>query len=136
MSDSVLLRKAQTIERCLRRIEEVYASDHANLYSDMTKQDSILLNLERACQAAIDAGNRIIRLRGLGLPRESKDVFAILKSNEVISEELAQTLVAMVGFRNVAVHDYQVLKLEIVRSIIEEKLSDLHELAQIAVRFS
>ncbi len=31
---------------------------------------------------------------------------------------------AMVGFRNIAVHNYQKLSLDIVRTILDEKLSD------------
>ncbi|MHC1767858.1 MAG: DUF86 domain-containing protein [Verrucomicrobiia bacterium] len=54
MPDDVTLAKVEIIERCLRRISEVYAGNAANLFNDFTKQDSILLNLERACQAAID----------------------------------------------------------------------------------
>ena len=131
MPDNVLLRKAQIIERCIQRVTEVYAGDERNLCEDFTKQDSILLNLERACQAAIDAANRMVRLRGLG-----KDVFSILKTGGIISAELADALIAMVGFRNVAVHDYRELKLEIVRAIIDGKLEDLRSFAKVAVSFS
>ena len=135
MADKVLLRKAQIIERCLARILEVYDGDRRNLREDFTKQDSILLNLERACQAAIDAGNRMIRLHRLGLPSDTKGVFVSLKEGGALEESLAESLGNMVGFRNVAVHDYQELKLEIVQSIIEVKLDDLRRFAQLAIRF-
>ncbi len=136
MADNILLRKAQIIERCLRRIAEVYGDDERNLLEDLTKQDSILLNLERACQAAIDAGNRMVRLRRLGMPQESKDVFALLERDGVITAKASAALRAMVGFRNVAVHDYQELKLEVVRGIIANHLDDLRGFAGIAVKFS
>ena len=51
--DEVLLNKAGIIERCLRRIEEEYAGDAARL-ENFTRQDAMVLNPERACQAAID----------------------------------------------------------------------------------
>jgi uncharacterized protein YutE (UPF0331/DUF86 family) len=34
-------------------------------------------------------------------------------------------MVAMVGFRNIAVHDYRTLDLAKVRRIVEDRLSDL-----------
>lgn len=40
---------------------------------------------------------------------------------------------AMVGFRNVAVHDYQELSLDIVRSILENKLIDFRIFTQAAI---
>jgi len=54
MADDVLLNKASIIERCLHRIEDEYQDDPANLYENVTRQDAIVLNLQRACQAAID----------------------------------------------------------------------------------
>jgi uncharacterized protein YutE (UPF0331/DUF86 family) len=51
-------------------------------------------------------------------------VFTILAQNNWIESDLAETLKKMVGFRNIAVHDYQVLLLPIVISIIEQHLDD------------
>ena len=42
-----------TIERCVKRIHVVYEGKPENL-SDFTKQDSIILNIQRACEASID----------------------------------------------------------------------------------
>lgn len=39
----------------------------------------------------------------------------------------------MVGFRNLAVHDYQELNLDIVLSIIRSNLADLEEFARLAI---
>ena len=47
MSDDVILNKAASIERCLRRIEEEYAGAEQNLIENQTKQDAIVLNLQR-----------------------------------------------------------------------------------------
>ena len=54
MADDVVLGKAAIIERCLQRIRDEYAGDARRLFDDITRQDAILLNLQRACQAAID----------------------------------------------------------------------------------
>lgn len=40
----------------------------------------------------------------------------------------------MVGFRNVAVHDYQKLSLDVVRSIIRERLDDFLEFTRVLLR--
>ncbi len=51
--DDVLLNKAATIERCLKRIQEEYDDHKEELESNLTRQDSIILNLQRACEASI-----------------------------------------------------------------------------------
>jgi len=38
----------------------------------------------------------------------------------VIDDGLCHNLKAMVGFRNIAIHDYQTLQLEIVQAIIDK----------------
>ena len=53
MPTDVILNKAQIIERCLRRVKEEYEDSPVNL-QNITKQDSIILNLQRACEAALD----------------------------------------------------------------------------------
>ena len=53
MPTDVILNKAQIIERCLRSVKEEYEDSPVNL-QNITKQDSIILNLQRACEAAMD----------------------------------------------------------------------------------
>ena len=46
--NDVILNKRATVERCIARIREEYA-DEATLRGSFTKQDSVILNLQRAC---------------------------------------------------------------------------------------
>jgi len=128
MPDDVLLNKSDIIERCLKRIREMYGNDVEDFESDFMLQDAVILNLQRACQAAIDAAMHIVRVRGLGLPQESRDSFRILEESGVIRHDVSEKMQAMTGFRNIAVHDYQNLNLDIVESIIKNNLDDFMEL--------
>lgn len=128
--DDIRLNKAAIIERCIKRIKEEYGNNEENLFKNYTKQDSIILNLQRACKAAIDLAMHEIHVRKLGIPQESRDAFQILEKNGLISEELSGKLMAMVGFRNIAAHDYQELNLVIVKQIIEKHLEDFLEFAK------
>ncbi|CAH9018333.1 HepT-like ribonuclease domain-containing protein [Candidatus Nitrosacidococcus sp. I8] len=51
--DDVILNKVAIIERCLRRIKEEYDGYEADLETNFTRQDSIVLNLQRTCEVAI-----------------------------------------------------------------------------------
>lgn len=130
MADDVLVNKAASIERCVARVREEYAGDVRHLYDDITRQDAIVLNIQRACQAAIDLAMHVVRIHGLGPPQESRDAFALLIEVGFLSEKLGDRLMRMVGFRNIAIHEYQKLNLDIVRAIAEEHLTDFTDFAQ------
>lgn len=133
MPDDVIVGKAAIIERCSARAREELAAS-ADFANDYTRQDAAILNVERACDAAIDIADRVIRLRGLGAPISARDSFAKLVEAGVIAQDLAERLGRMVGFRNMAVHQYQKLDIAIVRAVIEKNLGDLLELSAIALR--
>ncbi|WP_200890148.1 type VII toxin-antitoxin system HepT family RNase toxin [Geoalkalibacter subterraneus] len=75
-----------------------------------------------------------MRVRKLGLPQESREAFALLEKAGVLDGELSVRLQAMVGFRNVAVHDDQKLNLEIVKSILEEGLQAFRRFCGVLTR--
>jgi len=125
MEDDILLDKINIVERCIKRIQDEYIGYEDELVTNYTKQDAIILNLQRACEAIIDMGLRIIRLKHLDLPQIARDIFAILEREGIIAADLSKKLQAMVGFRNIAVHDYTNLNLDIVKTILEENLDDL-----------
>lgn len=133
-NSDVLLNKVATIERCLMRINDEYRGHEAELEINYTRQDSIILNLQRACEASIDIAMHLVRVRRLGIPQESRDAFDLLSDNGIISVHLSDRLKSMVGFRNVAVHDYRKLNLEIVRSVVETRLADFREFAETALK--
>ena len=129
MADDVMLNKADIIERCIGRIQDIYSGDPANLRNDQNKQDAILLNIERACQAAIDMAMRAVKLKRLGLPKESRDAFDLLKNSQIIDDQLCSKMHGLVGFRNTAIHNYKKLDLNIVESIILNRLDDFRVLS-------
>ncbi|WP_310551497.1 type VII toxin-antitoxin system HepT family RNase toxin [Paenibacillus glufosinatiresistens] len=130
MNRDILLNKTEVIRRCLKRIHEEYAGDERNLHH-YTKQDSIILNLQRCCEACIDLAMHTVAELGTGVPQASREAFDILLQEGVIPEGLARNLKAMVGFRNIAVHDYQAVQLDILKAILEEHLTDFTEFAAI-----
>lgn len=121
--NDVILNKATTIERCVKRIHEVYEDNPANL-TDFTKQDSIILNIQRSCEASIDLAMHIVSKRKLGVPKASPEAFKLLLNAGLIEKSLANTLMNMVGFRNIAGHDYQTLELDILEAILEKHIND------------
>ncbi|NRB65405.1 MAG: DUF86 domain-containing protein [Saprospiraceae bacterium] len=123
--DNVVIAKAATIERCIRRVHEEYSGSLEELETNFTKQDSIILNLERMIQACIDIGAHVIKVKELGHVSSYRNIFSVLAKESLLEEELSISLQKMVGFRNIAVHEYQALDMAIVQSIIDYNLDEI-----------
>jgi uncharacterized protein YutE (UPF0331/DUF86 family) len=126
MKNDVIFNKINIIERCMKRIHEEYDQNPEHL-KNFTKQDSIILNLQRSCEASIDLAMHIVAEKKLGLPQSSRDAFSLLEKEGIISSSISNSMKAMVGFRNIAVHDYQEINLEILRKILDKHLEDFFQ---------
>jgi len=124
MSD-VGVQKITSLQRCVARAREAYGAAGPGVRTDFNLQDAAILNVSRACDAAIDLANMAIRRRRLGVPNESRDSFAALVREHIIAPELGDRLKKMVGFRNLAVHQYRDLDLDILDAVIRINLDDL-----------
>jgi uncharacterized protein YutE (UPF0331/DUF86 family) len=133
--DDVVANKVATIEHCVDRVRAEYLGDPSRLDS-LTVEDSVVLNLQRACEASIDLAMRIVSMRRLGVPQDSRGAFEMLQRAGILDESLADRMKRMVGFRSVAVHDYQRLSRPILLSILRERLGDFEEFCRAAVASS
>ena len=124
MADDVILNKAAIIERCLERVQQEYRGHEGELTTDFTRQDAIVLNLLRACEAAIDLAMHVVRIHRLGIPQDSRDAFTMLEKAKLLDPETTRHLKAMVGFRNIAVHAYTNLDIAILKAILDNRLMD------------
>ena len=132
----VVLAKLATIDRCLARIAETRAERRPALLP-VDVDDIVLLNLQRAIQAAIDLATHVVATEGYGLPESVADAFSLLAGRGVIDADHAQRLRRTVGFRNIAIHEYQALDPSIVEAIVTRHLGDLRELAaRVVQRFT
>lgn len=122
--DDIILNKSNTIEKCIQRIKNVHAESKTHFNENINAQDIVVLNLQRACEAAIDIASHVIRVKKLGVPQSSRDLFNLLHKNGLIDEVSCDRMKAMVGFRNIAIHDYQDINIDILESIIHSHLID------------
>jgi len=129
VADDVLIQKLASIDRCLASVRRYVAEDLSRL-ADTMVLDAVVLNLQRACEQAIDAACREVSRRGLGVPSDSADAFTILERESVLSPMVAERMRRMVGFRNVAVHEYRRLDPAVVRTVVEHRLGDFEALCR------
>ena len=120
----IVLAKVAAIQKCLRRIKHVTDLDPDRL-DELDIQDIFVLNLQRAIQSAIDLATHIVASESLGLPDTIGGNFVLLERAKIITKPLSKKMQSMVGFRNIAIHDYQALDPDILRAILSKNLQDL-----------
>jgi uncharacterized protein YutE (UPF0331/DUF86 family) len=103
--------------------------------TDYMRQDAAVLNVTRACEQAIDLANHLIRTHKIGIPVSSADSFALLAMKRVIPTSLEDKMRRMVGFRNIAVHEYRKLNVDIVEAVIRTGLDDLWAFTDYVVKY-
>jgi uncharacterized protein YutE (UPF0331/DUF86 family) len=126
--DDVMFAKAAVIERSLRRVLEIYLADPD--LADLMHLDALTLNVERACQGAIDLVMHVVAMKHLGMPQSQADAFRLLADADVLERKLSERMIGMCGFRNVLVHQYQELEIDILHQVATERWQDLVALCQ------
>ncbi|MFN3830259.1 MAG: type VII toxin-antitoxin system HepT family RNase toxin [Tepidimonas ignava] len=124
----VLAQKAQRLQRAVARARKEWHAS-ADVAHDDTHQDAALLNVQRACEQAIDMANLVCSAQGWSLPEGARAAFRELARQGWIDTTLADALARMIAFRNVLVHEYETLDLAIVQHVIDHHLDDLLRLA-------
>lgn len=128
MTDADLVaKKLAEIETYVRELREL--ADASAIRSSVKEQRFVLHTLQLAIQAALDAASHVVSDERLGEPERNRELFALLTNAGWIPAELAAKLEEMVGFRNVLVHEYASIDLEIVRDVLETRLDDLLQFA-------
>ncbi|MCX6089257.1 MAG: DUF86 domain-containing protein [Candidatus Atribacteria bacterium] len=124
--EDIVLAKVAIIQRCLHRIKEITNFRPESL-DDLLNQDAFILNLQRAVQASIDLAAHIVAFEALGFPLSLKENFRLLYEKNIIDQSLAYEMQQMVSFRNIAVHDYRAIDINVLRSILTKHLKDIED---------
>lgn len=126
---AVIINKYEIIKRCINRINEEYAENPDSL-EDYRKEDCIVLNIQRACEAIIDIAMYEVSTKSLGVPQSKREAIELVYKNNLIEEKCYKNIKNMIGFRNIAVHDYRKIEPEILQDVIENHLKDLEDFAK------
>ena len=127
VDNDLILAKASSVKRHLRRIEEKRNIDLKTFLYDIDRQESILFNLQMAIQKCIDIAAHIISDEGFGVPGSTNEMFYLLEENGYLPGDITEKMVKSVGFRNLIVHEYDKIDLGQVYEIAKNDIKDLNE---------
>ena len=133
MDRDIIMRKLDSLARCVKRIEEKRPATLDELVADIDTQDILSINLERAVQVSVDIGAHLLADLFVPPPKTMGDVFAILVSEKLISPETGLALRRAVGFRNLSIHAYDQVDWERVFDIVHKRLDDFRKFADAVI---
>jgi uncharacterized protein YutE (UPF0331/DUF86 family) len=130
MDREVVEQKLESLRRCLKRIATKCPPDPETLAADFDLQDIVSLNLSRAVQLCVDIGAHLISNLEVAPPDTMGQTFDLLTQAGLLEPALGQSLKKAVGFRNIAVHNYDAINWHIVHSLVNNHLSDFSDFAK------
>jgi len=136
MDRRLIAEKLESLRSCVRRIETRCPESSQVLQADLDLQDIVALNITRAVQLCVDIASHIVAESEQRVPDTMSGVFDVLAENGVIPVELAVSMKNAVGFRNIAVHNYQTIDWTIVYGICKERLQDFQAFARVVAEHS
>ncbi|RKY00864.1 hypothetical protein DRP77_10705 [Candidatus Poribacteria bacterium] len=116
----------------LRRKQSVSLEEYLG---DVELQHVVERALQKAIQACIDIGARIISRLCLRRAESYHDIFDVLWQEGVIPLKLRDKMHEMVGLRNVLVREYRVIDPREIHRHLRESLGTLEEFASHIARF-
>ena len=131
MDQEVVEQKLESLRRCLQRIEDKCPAEADTLMTDYDLQDIVSLNLSRAVQLCVDIAAHLISGLDQAPPDTMGQTFDRLVQAGLLTESLAINLKKSVGFRNIAVHNYDAINWQIKYSIVKNHLVDFSTFASI-----
>jgi uncharacterized protein YutE (UPF0331/DUF86 family) len=119
----LVAKRLAYIETCLRDLRQLARPEL--LEGDVREQRFVEHTLQLAIQAALDVASHIVSDERLGEPTTNRSLFDLLVGSGWLDEDLGDRLASMAGFRNVLVHGYVEVDLQILRDVLLHHLPDL-----------
>jgi uncharacterized protein YutE (UPF0331/DUF86 family) len=124
VTDTDLVKKRLAfIETCQQELRRDARPER--LESDVRERRFVEHTLQLAIQAALDVASHIASDSRLGEPTSNRALFDLLVSSGWLPAELGDVLGDMAGFRNILVHGYVDVRVDVVHDVLVHHLEDL-----------
>lgn len=111
VDEHLIEQRLAAIADRLERIRQALPPDRAGFLADRTAQEVVAFNLFLAFQEALDLAAHVIADRALELPTTAREHFEVLSRAGLLSPEVAASMGACAGLRNLIAHAYGSLDL-------------------------
>ncbi|MCS7279267.1 MAG: DUF86 domain-containing protein [Thermodesulfobacteriaceae bacterium] len=134
VSEKVIRKLLERLETSLKRLNSKKEISKEVFINNWEVHGAIIREFQIAIQSMIDIGTHLIAEMGWETPDYYKEVANILQKHGVISKEYAEIFKKIIAFRNILVHEYLELDLELVYDRLKN-LEDIKRFANFVEEF-
>jgi uncharacterized protein YutE (UPF0331/DUF86 family) len=131
----VIRKRLNKLDQYLAVLRNLQRYERDEFLSNPERYGSAERFLHLAIEALLDMGNHVIADESLGVVDWYSDVPKIFLEKGMISPELCEKWVRMIGFRNTLVHGYIDIDRDIVYDVLKNRLGDIEELKRLFAGF-
>jgi len=121
---SLITTKLSKLREYQRFLKKLQITSMEDLESDFKARGAVERYLQVSIECIVDIGNEIISSLQLQRPERYRDIPYILAEAKIIPKIFAEKIASMIGFRNLLVHDYASINLNLVYEFLNTKLPD------------
>ena len=127
MDQIIIEKKIDSILRCVERVQTRLPKTKELFFNDLDAQDVVVLNITRSVQLSVDIAMHLCVESSQAVPQTMSSAFDCLYNLSIINETITTKMKKSVGYRNVAVHNYDDIDLELTYVIARDFMSDFSE---------
>ncbi len=131
----VIHKRLGKVEEYLTILKIIQHYSLDEFLADPEKYGSAERFLQLTIEALNDIGSHLVADLNLGIVDSASDIPRLLCENGYFSEELQETWIRMIGFRNILVHDYLDIDRRVVHEVLQKNITDVQSLMCVFARF-
>lgn len=125
-----ILNKLERLQGYVRILNTYKKCSIQDINEDFTLSGAIERYLEVSLECVLDIGEMVISKGGFRKPETYKEIIEILGEEGILPEEFAERFAEAAKFRNILVHMYAEIDVEMVYEILQNNLGDFNDFAR------
>ena len=130
-----ILSKLERLQEYVRILNSYRKYSIQEIKKDFTLKGAVERYLEVSLECVLDIGEMVISKEGFRKPETYREVIEILGEKGILPEEFAKRFAEAAKFRNILVHMYAEVDVEMVYEILQNNLGDFDEFAKYIARY-
>jgi len=130
-----ICHKLERLKGYVEELRNLRGLTRAELENKPVERAAVERFFQVSIESVIDICSMIISYEGLEKPDEYRKMISALDEVEVLDADFARDFSQVAGFRNVLVHQYAQVNLDLMYRFLQNRLSDFDAFAQAVAQY-
>lgn len=127
----VIENQKSLVKKYLKILKSFKKISRSEIEKNVLIRGAIERYLYLAVQSMIDLAEAVVSYKKFRKPTTMSESFDILTEEKILPADLNETMIKIVGFRNVITHNYAKINYDVVYDILQNKLKDIEKFLKI-----